>query len=263
MKNNSPQNFNCEFAPETIDFIYGEMSDERKNAFQIHLNKCEDCADEIREFSEIKFSIQNWKTSEFDKIATPQFEIPYQKVSEVVITNEKISFFDSVKNYFRLSPVLSGAAAFGVLAFLVLSGTFLLQNNQDDQLFAEKAPTTDLSPTPKVIHTAVNSESEKPTTKVVEQNKAENEDPLPVLVDNKDNTVEKSVPSKASNKTVNEEKTQTVKTIEKKSAPNENINNKDQKAVRTTNKPRLNDLPEDEEDSSLRLSDMFADLDTK
>lgn len=263
MKNNSPQNFNCEFAPESIDFIYGEMSDDRKNAFQIHLNKCEDCAGEIRDFSDIKFSIQDWKMSEFDKIPTPKFEIPYQKVSEVVISNEKISFFDSVKNYFRFSPVLTGAAAFTVLAFLVGSAVFLIENNRGGQDVAEKTPTTNLSPTPKVINSSVNSDGEKQTTKTAEQNKTENENPSPVLADGKDKNVEKSVPLKASNKTVNEEKPQAVKTIEKKSAPNGNINNKDQKAVQTTKKPRLNDLPEDEEDNSLRLSDMFADLDTK
>lgn len=264
MKNNSPQNFNCEFSPETIDFIYGEMSDEGKSAFQIHLNKCEDCADEIREFSDIKFSIQDWKMSEFDKIPTPKFEIPYQKTKEVVITNEKILFYDSVRNYFRLSPILSGAAAFTILAFLIGSAVFLIEKNRSGQDVAEKTPTTNLSPTPKVINSPVNSESEKQATKIAGQNITEIENPSSVLVDNKDKNVEKSVPLKANNKIVKEEKTQEIKAIERKSAPNENLTNKEQKAAQLTKKPRLNDLPEEEEeDNSLRLSDMFADLDTK
>lgn len=262
MKNNSPQNFNCEFAFETIDFIYGEMSIERKKAFQSHLKKCLDCAAEVSEFSDIKFSIQDWKTSEFDRIATPKFEIPYQKINEVVIATEKISFFDSVKNYFRLSPVLTGAAAFAVLAFLVGSAVFLLQNDRGGQTLAEKTPANDLSPTPKVIHSSVNSGNE--TAKTVEPNKTTNENPLPVPIDNKDKNVEKPVPLKANNKTVNEEKNQTVKAIDKKSAPIGNINNsKDQKAVQINKNPRLNELPDDEEDNSLRLSDMFAELDTR
>lgn len=263
MKNNSPQNFNCEFAPETIDFIYGEMSGERKNAFQVHLKNCEDCADEIRGFSDIKFSIQDWKTSEFDKIPTPEFEIPYQKINQIVIANEKISFFDSVKNYFRFSPVLSGAAAFAVLALLIGSGVFLLQNERESTI-AENIPASDLSPTPSVVRGSVNSENENSKPKSVETNKPENENPSPVLADGKDKNTGKTVPSKAINKTVGDEKNQTVKTTEKKSAPIGNINNgKDQKAVQTTKKPRLNDLPDDEEDNSLRLSDMFAELDTK
>lgn len=261
MKNISPRNFNCEFALETIDFIYGEMNAERKDAFQIHLNKCEDCAAEVREFSDIKFSIQDWKTSGFDKIATPKFEIPYQRANEVVIVNEKISFFDSVKNYFRLSPVLSGAAAFTVLAFLIGSVVFLL-NNEREQTVAENIPAANLSPTPNVVRGSVNSDNENP--KAVEQNKKTNENQSPVLVDGKDKNVEKSVPLKAINKAANEEKIQTVKTIEKKTAPIGNINNnKDQKAVQTSKKPRLNELPDEEEDNSLRLSDMFADLDTR
>jgi len=260
MRNNSPQNFNCEFALETIDYIYGEMNVGRKNAFQVHLNKCSDCAAEVHEFSDIKFSIQDWKTSEFDKIVTPKFEIPNQKINHVVIANEKISFLDTIKSYFRFAPIVSGAAAIAVLAFLIGSGIFLLRND-DNQMVAEKTPAADLSPTPNIVRGSVNSDTKKP--KIAETNKPSNENPSPVLADGKDKTIEKSVPVKASNKVITDEKNQTVKTIEKKSAPIGNINNKNQKAVRTDKKSRLNDLPDEEEDNSLRLSDMFADLDTK
>ena len=78
MKNDSPQNFNCEFAPEIVDFVYGEMNAERKNVFDVHLNKCSNCADEIAEFSGIRFSIQDWKAAEFDNLATPEIKIPYR-----------------------------------------------------------------------------------------------------------------------------------------------------------------------------------------
>ncbi len=88
MKNDSPKNFNCEFAAETLDFLYGEMNGERKNAFQTHLHNCSDCADEIEDFSGIRFSIQDWKAAEFDNLATPKILIPYDIVKTVETENQ-------------------------------------------------------------------------------------------------------------------------------------------------------------------------------
>ena len=39
--------------------------------------------------------------------------------------------------------------------------------------------------------------------------------------------------------------------------------NSDAKSSNTKKKPRLNELPEEKEDDSLRLADLFAELDTK
>lgn len=252
MRNNSPRNFICEFAEETIDFIYGEMNGERKNAFQIHLNNCDDCATEIRDFSDIKFSIQDWKASEFDRLQIPKIEIPFRKTNEVLITNEKTSLIDSVKNYFRFSPVLSWAAAFGVLVF-VFAAMFFVLRNDESHLIAGTNTKANLSPTPKII-TQNSPESEK-----AENSNSQN---LPVEIDDKDSEKQKTV--KANNKPSSEQKIQNVKTVEKKLPVVENINNtKNQKAVQTKKKPRLNDLPEEVEDNSLRLADLFAELDTR
>ena len=37
MRNDSPLNFNCEFAPEIVEFLYGEIGDEREKVFNNHL----------------------------------------------------------------------------------------------------------------------------------------------------------------------------------------------------------------------------------
>ena len=129
MKNDSPQNFNCEFAPEIVDLVYGEMGNERKNVFDRHLNDCSNCADELKDFSGIRFSIRDWKTSEFDKLSTPEIKIPYQTTPVNIVENEKpASWFDAVRSYLTLSPLMSGAMAvcnFGcrwrVSAFLFLT----------------------------------------------------------------------------------------------------------------------------------------------
>lgn len=255
MRNDSPQNFNCEFSPETIDFIYGEMNDSRKNAFQIHLNKCAECADEIRDFSEIKFSIQDWKASEFDRMATPKIEIPYRKTNEVIIANEKVSLMDSFKSYFRFSPAISWTAGFAVLVF-VFAATFFVLKDDEHQMIAENNTKANLSPTPKVITQSSPDVVSNPTPE-----KTENSNP-PVDVDDKESEKQKIV--RANTKPSSEQKTTSIKTIEKKSPVVENINNtKDQKAVQTKKKPRLNDLPEEDEDDGLRLADMFAELDTR
>jgi hypothetical protein len=89
MKNDSPKNFNCEFAPEIIDFLYGELNGESKNAFQTHLRNCSECAGEIEDFSDIRFSIRDWKAAEFDNLATPKIEIPYEIAAVKTVENEK------------------------------------------------------------------------------------------------------------------------------------------------------------------------------
>lgn len=262
MKNNSPQNFICEFAAETVDFIYGEMSDGRQNAFQIHLNRCDECAAEVSEFSGIKFSIQDWKATEFDRIATPKFEIPYETKIQIA-AGEPISFFDSIKNYLRFSPILTSAAAFTILAFLIGSAVFVLQNNRE-QTIVENIPATDFSPTPKAVRNPPETETSANTEKE-KSGKDENETNSPVIEKKVDGRFDDSVSVKTKETVPVERKSSAVKSSEKKSAPPAN-SAKDirvQKAVRATKKPRLNDLPDDEDDDSLRLSDMFAELDTK
>jgi hypothetical protein len=261
MKNDSPKNFNCKFAPEIVEFLYGEIGTERKNAFQAHLNNCSDCADEIEYLSDIRFSIQDWKAAEFDNLATPKIQIPYNiPALKTVETEKSFSWFDAVRNYFSMSPVWSGAMAILLIALFFALGVFVF-NNGDDDLIAVSNQNPNLNAKP----------SEQPQPSVVTKKDEPIKTPEAALTD--DAVIEEKpliekhsteVPAQVINKANTKQKIQTVKTTEKKTANTDLKNDtKNAKNIPSKNKPRLNELPEEVEDNSLRLTDLFAELETK
>lgn len=262
MKNNSPQNFICEFAAETVDFIYGEMNDARKHSFQAHLKNCSECADEVRDFSDVIFSIRDWKASAFDSLETPPIQIPYtEKQISVATAENKRSWLDSLGNYFRFSPILSGAAAVAILVFLAVL-VFVTVKNDDAQMVAETNTMPINTPAPVNDKQKSSANKNQETAKVAEseKNKAK-EKPVTNESGDAKNEIKKSVSAKANEKVLSEPKPQTIRSTEKKSSVTQNSNV--QKNVQTKSKPRLNDLPEEDEDDGLRLTDMFAELDTR
>lgn len=263
MKNDSPKNFNCEFAAETLDFLYGELNDARKKAFHIHLNECTECAGEIRDFSGLRFSIREWKAAEFDKLTTPVISIPYQTATtKTVETVNSVSLFEMIRRYFTFSPVLSGAAAVLILALTFGLGIFVLSNDEKD-LLAD-------SDIPPVIN---NEPSEIPQNKIEPENKliaeksvdseAENS-PADQAIPNGKKIEKKSEPDGISAGRNTKRKHQIVNKSKKNSNTNAAFSNT-QVAVNATNKNRLrlNELPEENEDNSLRLTDLFAELESK
>lgn len=260
MNNNSPKNLDCKFAAETLEYLYGEIGGERKNVFQKHLDNCAECADLIEDFSAVRFSIKDWKAAEFDKLATPAIQIPYEiPALKTVVTEQSGSWFESVRNYFSLSPVLSGAAAVLLIALFFALGIFVFNNNSDD-LIADSNQKPNLnaksSEMPKSAVLAEKEESKSQpetadpkTIDTVEVQKQKSEVSVPVRVDSRPNTKQKIQP---------------VKSTEKQTPNADLINDtKNAKTVPAKNKPRLNELPEEVEDNSLRLADLFAELETK
>ena len=263
MKNDSPQNFNCEFAPEIVDFVYGEMGSERKNVFDLHLNDCSNCADELQDFSGIRFSIQDWKAAEFDKLATPEIKIPYQITPVKIVENEKpASWFDAVRSYLTLSPLMSGAMAVLILAVMAGFGFFIFNNN-DSELMA----VSNVKPNSNNEKIAIPQNPIEPKVEIVKDESADSDKNIPV--ENIDNSlenqpVEKRVPVQINNGSNLKQKSQAVKTIEKKQMKfDSTISDKNPKTATVKTKPRLNELPEEIEDNSLRLTDLFAELETR
>jgi hypothetical protein len=259
MKNDSPKNFNCEFAPEIIDFLYGELSGERKNAFNLHLRNCADCADEIEDFSDVRFSIQDWKAAEFDGLATPKIHIPYETVKTV--ETQKVSWFDSLRNYLTFSPVLSGAMAVLIFAVLVAAGIFFLNKNTGEDLVAGSNQKPNAAPSVKPQSSVKDkTETDEKTPEIADIPEQAIDDKI---LDEKQRNVE-SVPARVKNNSNAKQKTSPVKTVEKKSSSADLKNDtKNAKTVPNRNRPRLNELPEEDEDNSLRLADLFAELETK
>ncbi|CAN5726101.1 hypothetical protein BH20ACI4_BH20ACI4_00860 [soil metagenome] len=259
MKNESPKNSDCKFAPEIVEYLYDEIGGERKNSFELHLNNCSECADEIEDFSGLRFSIQDWKAAEFDKIATPAIQIPYQVVKTV--ETEKVSWFDAVRRYFSLSPVLSGAMAVLLIALFFALGIFVLSNNDESNLIAvsNQKPNLNAKPSEQPQPSVVTKKDETIKTPEIVETDVEVIDEKPLGIN-----PPTEVPAQVNNRSNPKQKIQPVKTVEKKT-PNTDLKNdtKNAKNIPTKNKPRLNELPEEVEDNSLRLADLFAELETK
>jgi hypothetical protein len=100
----------CERASDLIAFLYNEADERQARDFQLHLNECSACREEVASFGAVRASITEWRDE-----ALAGF------VSRPVVTNRK-STLAALRQFFDLSPLwLKGATAFAVVAFCVLA----------------------------------------------------------------------------------------------------------------------------------------------
>ncbi|MEO6590118.1 MAG: hypothetical protein ABIP06_12520 [Pyrinomonadaceae bacterium] len=240
------------------------MSNERKNLFNYHLNRCSNCAVEIEDISDVRFSIHDWKSSKFDNLLTPKIHIPYETAPiKIIETMRAESWFDLVKNYLTQSPVVSGAMAALILALLLSVGVFIFSIN-DGQMIALSNTNPNVIVKPSVT---IQNSAELKNVKVAENQEIsdKNNQSDKNINQTEDNIIDNNISAKVLEKTTNsKQKTQILKTIERKQNLPDTLNvGKNTKVAPKTKKPRLNELPEEDEDNTLRLADLFAELDTK
>jgi anti-sigma factor RsiW len=102
----------CERASDLIAFLYNEADESERRDFQLHLNECSTCREEVSSFGMVRESIIEWRAE-----ALAGF------VSQPVATkaNNK-SALAALRQFFDLSPLwLKGATAFAVVVFGVLA----------------------------------------------------------------------------------------------------------------------------------------------
>ena len=125
---------NCERASDLIAFLYNEADERERRDFQLHLNECSTCREEVASFGVVRESITAWRDE-----ALAGF------VPQPVTTNRK-SALAALRQFFDLSPLwLKGATAFAVVTFCVLAALVFV-NLQADKV---QNPST----TSKAIYT--------------------------------------------------------------------------------------------------------------
>jgi len=109
---NSP---GCERASDLIAFLYNEASETEKRDFELHLQECTNCREEVASFGLVRESIMTWRDEALSGfVATP-------------IASNK-SALAALRQFFDLSPLwLKGATAFAVVAFCVLTALALIR----------------------------------------------------------------------------------------------------------------------------------------
>lgn len=263
MINKNGNNSFCAFSEQIVSYIYGESEPQKKFEFESHLKNCSNCADELAGFELVRSSVLDWRTEDFSILQTPFFDIPAVKssrhISPAKTSNKMLSWIGEIRKIFSFNPKLA-TAAFAVLIVCVgaaiftfeFSGNSQTAQNENNKKTIEVAvsPTIEIGKNPEEIK-IISRRNEKSPSQSSENN---------------------SLPSK----TTSEKQVTTSKSVIKVSdiAPKNNTdisihgpknNIDDTKKTPTVKKqkaPRLND-EEDEEDKTIRLADLFDELDTK
>ena len=278
MLDSNHNNSNCEFAAETVAYLYGEIEAREKIEFETHLQSCSGCSEELAGFGLIRSSIFEWK-DEFSALKTPAFNLPIekaQKFSEMVsVSTRKNLWLDNLRELLSFSPSRA-FAAFAALIFCAGSTIFVFNFSGDSNNgeIAESEFNKNVAPviSPTIerqikqsdeIENARENSSGKPL-EPQEQNikKSEREAIEPTQANAP--VVKEAVVKVSSNprKTV----------VDNKPSPNSNDSSEKEKVsykenrkaspVKAQNAPKLID-DEETEDDSVRLADLFDEIDTK
>jgi hypothetical protein len=265
--NNNHQNPNCSFAEELVSYLYEEIGASEKVAFEHHLASCSNCSTEVAEFTNISFSIGAWRDTEFSQMKTPVIEIPYE-TPQTSLEKESVSgsWLPRLRQLFSLSPAWTTASAAMAALVLCVGLVFVVSKFSDNtDLLAVRNVNTNksvISPTPENINKQINENpvdnSPKPSNNSDIDLQSDSFRPE-LAKDPKNPTQPAIVPVRAAAPRKTKIVRQSAETV---TSVRQNLPNKNNiKPVQTKKTPALNNFEEDE-DESLRLADLFAELDT-
>lgn len=262
MKTNNNQNHHtCEFGLESIEYLYDQLGEAQKSKFEAHLHNCLSCSAEFSAFAEVRSSISDWKNLEFSNLTAPVISIPYKEAEKTNI-NVKVgsSWLDNLRVLFAFSPVWKTAAASALI--IVFAGVVYLVFNSSTQ---NELAGMDNKP-------IVNTEASPAIEKNLETNDLSSKSSEPSQISQDFSQSEKETSGKVKNVPVkiltdsakkDSSPVKKVKSLQASETPKKNAVNVKPKSSEMQNLPRLNALPEDDEDDSLRLADLFAEIETK
>jgi len=153
----------CERASDLIAFLYNEADERERRDFQLHLNECSTCREEVASFGVVRESITEWRDE-----ALAGF------VSQPVATKApRKSALAALRQFFDLSPLwLKGATAFAVVAFCVLAVMAFVNMQSKNVQVASTAPSSETHYTKEDVERLVNEalakqEKPKPPTPLI------------------------------------------------------------------------------------------------
>ena len=109
----------CERAPDLIAYLYGEADERETRDFQLHLQQCSACREEVASFGVVRESIAEYRDEALAGFVSTPVAQPKTK-----------SALAALRQFFDLSPLwLKGATALAAVTFCVLVGLALFRNN--------------------------------------------------------------------------------------------------------------------------------------
>ena len=223
----------CCSSEELVAFLYGEMNAQSRVSIEDHLAGCDACAGEFADLSFARLDVYEWHRDEFVEMATPPIVIPY---AEAV---SRSSWLDAFRGLFVLSGNWATAGTAFAAVAVVFVGLWLYGSKPGEVEVAG----TDNQPTVVPV-------DERPVTL-----------PTPAPGENRQqNTKGETQPQKVATVPVKKQSAEPAKATTspapRVSPPNRPVN------ARRPAPPRLNDF-EDEDDTTLRLGDLLAEVDTR
>lgn len=226
----------CKFSADIVPYMYGELSATDCSAFESHLLNCGECTDEFAAISNARYEVYDWKKLEFDPLATPRFEIPYETETLVAA-----SWVEKLRAVFAQSWAVPGVAFAGLVIVAVFAASFLMLGDRGVDIAGEdnsnRGPVN-MPVAAKTNDTPDVSKDENATiSSPVSPTKVE-----PVKIGGRGRVEQK--------RAVEDLRFTPTRSVEKK-----------QTSAQNQNPPRLNEFSEDE-DTSLRLAELFEDIET-
>lgn len=226
----------CEFAAEAVSYMYGEMAAGERTAFESHLAGCQRCIDEFAAIAEVRFSVYEWQKSEFAPLRTPAIRIP----DFIRAAGAKVSPFTRILAAFSFRPALAAAAVVAVLGLGVLTAWFVNQP-------ASVARIDGVVEGPGPVQTVGPALAASQPEPVGEQNDS--------IIPSLPSSVAKAVNRRSGKQRRLPLRPENAGMIQPRRNPAPSLTAEARKL------PRLNGFSDDE-DVSLRLADLFADIDS-
>lgn len=231
-----------------VSYLYNEIGKFDRAKFELHLSDCQACTDEFAELSNARFSVYEWQKLEFAQLETPEIRIPY------TLPTSEASYNSGLWSWFSYSPrfaVAGLAAAAVVITFAIAAVTLGILDNggKDVAGVLDEKPDTTQSP---------NEPYESNATDEIDDSNSliENKVKLPI----RDLEIESAAKPEKISSNPNSNRLRASQTpIPQETRPTQKSNIS--RPLRSRAAPRLNEF-EDETDETLRLADMFDDIET-
>lgn len=263
---NDNHNSACGFAEDLVSYLYGEIGAAEQQKFEAHLLKCKACADELSVFGAVRSSVADWRERDFAPLQTPAFELPLAKIPatvETVSDSDSRSWLSSLRQMFSLSPALAGTAA-ACAALVICAGLFYIAVSSLQPGGGSEISGVEKEQKPPVVKTAAASPTVEAAATPPDAAEPEIEQtgnsPKPKTTDNK-KPLNPSGIDKRNVAAIPENNSPPV--MKSKTQP-KTAAVKDKTTVNTPRKPARANLrlvtDEDEEEDSLRLTDLFDEI---
>lgn len=265
LKNNHKNSF-CGFTEQMVSYFYDEATEAEKVDFEAHLTNCSDCTDEFAGFSFVRSSLIEWRDEEFFKLETLVFEIPMIKTISQTVESDSRSWFSDFRKMFSFNPMMATAVlaalivcvglVFIVINYLNNSEIAEVDNKSSEKIVA--SPTIDKTNGLTKGTIAEGNSHESLSGKLPKSAGTESKDLQLLPIREKRLVLSDSVVKVSDATKNNSEKPETVRNVKE---TNKEIK-KTTAAVQKQQVPNLTTI-DDDEDKSVRLADLFEEIDSK